>query len=130
MLSATGGGEEGAAGGMLASHGTFSSMMMSFFFFFILKIQVLSAKRGSGELSCPATALIKTGTFLGVIAKCRSKVLENAVQQNAPREHSAILLTCVKLPPVSKTFVLSIFEWLLKTCFTLLAFISISSDNR
>ena len=34
---------------------------------------------------------------------------------NAPEEHSAILLTCIKLPPVFKTFVLSIFEWLLKT---------------
>ena len=40
---------------------------------------------------------------------CRSKVL-----QNAPREHSAILLTCIKLPFVFKIFVLSIFEWLLK----------------
>ena len=40
-----------------------------------------------------------------IIAKCRSKRL-----QNAPREHSAILLTCTKLSPVFKTFVLSIFE--------------------
>ena len=39
-------------------------------------------------------------------AECGSKVL-----QNAPREHSAILSTCIKLPSVSKTFVLSIFEW-------------------
>ena len=30
------------------------------------------------------------------------------VLQNAPTEHSAILLTCNKLPPVFKTFVLSI----------------------
>ena len=30
-------------------------------------------------------------------------------------EHSAILLTCTKLPLVFKTFVLSIFEWPLKT---------------
>ena len=36
-----------------------------------------------------------------IISKCRSKVLENA-----PREHSAILLTCIKLPFVFKTFVL------------------------
>ena len=35
--------------------------------------------------------------------------------QNAPREHSAILLTSTKLPPVFKTFVLSTFEWPLKT---------------
>ena len=32
-----------------------------------------------------------------------------------PREHSAILLTFIKLPFVLKTFVLSIFEWPLKT---------------
>ena len=33
-------------------------------------------------------------------------------------EHSAILSTCIKLPSVFKTFVLSIFEWPLKTGFT------------
>ena len=35
-----------------------------------------------------------------------------------PREHSAILLTFIKLPFVFKPFVLSIFEWSLKTGFT------------
>ena len=35
-------------------------------------------------------------------------------------EHSAILLTFIKLPFVFKTFVLSIFEWPLKTGFTVL----------
>ena len=44
---------------------------------------------------------------------CRSKVL-----QNAPREHSAILSTCIKLPPVFKTIILSMFEWQLKTGLT------------
>ena len=34
------------------------------------------------------------------------------------REHSAILMTYIKLPFIFKTFVLSIFEWLLKTGFT------------
>ena len=34
------------------------------------------------------------------------------------REHSAILLTFIKLPFVIKIFVLSIFEWLLKSGFT------------
>ena len=34
------------------------------------------------------------------------------------REHSATLLTSIKLPFVSKIFVLSIFEWPLKTGFT------------
>ena len=40
------------------------------------------------------------------------------VLQNAPREHSAILLTFNKLPFVIKIFVLSIFEWLFYTGFT------------
>ena len=35
-------------------------------------------------------------------------------------EHSAILLTFIKLPMAIKTFVLSIFEWPLKTSFTIL----------
>ena len=35
-------------------------------------------------------------------------------------EHSAILSTCTKLTSVFKTFVLSIFEWPLKTVFTVL----------
>ena len=33
-------------------------------------------------------------------------------------EHSTTLSTCIQLPPVFKTFVLSIFEWPLKTGFT------------
>ena len=45
--------------------------------------------------------------------KCRSKVL-----QNAPSEYSAIRSTFIKLPFVFKTFVMSIFEWPLKTGFT------------
>ena len=39
--------------------------------------------------------------------------------------HSAILLTFIKLPFVIKIFVLSIFEWLLKTGFTI-----VSEQNR
>ena len=38
--------------------------------------------------------------------------------QNAPREHSAILQTFIKLPFVFKSFVMSIFEWPLKIGFT------------
>ena len=34
------------------------------------------------------------------------------------KEHSAVLLICIKLPHGFKTFGLSIFEWLLKTGFT------------
>ena len=37
-------------------------------------------------------------------------------------EHSAILSTFIKLPFVIKIFVLSIFEWPLKTNFTVLFF--------
>ena len=40
------------------------------------------------------------------------------VLQNAPREHYSILSTCIKLPAVLKTFVFLIFEWPLKTDFT------------
>ena len=45
--------------------------------------------------------------------------------QNAPREHSAILLTFNKLPFVFKIFVLSVFEWPLKTGFTVMSFYGI-----
>ena len=38
--------------------------------------------------------------------------------QNAPREHSAILSTFIKLPVVLNAFALSIFQWPLKTGFT------------
>ena len=38
-----------------------------------------------------------------------------------PLEHSAILLTFIKLPFVIKIFVLSIFEWLFYTGFTVLS---------
>ena len=43
--------------------------------------------------------------------------------QNAPREHSAILSTFIKLPFDYKTFVLSIFEWPLRTGFTVMFFL-------
>ena len=50
-----------------------------------------------------------------IIAKCRSKYC-----RMLQGEHSAILLTCIKLPFVIKTFVLSIFEWSVYTRFTVL----------
>ena len=46
------------------------------------------------------------------IAECSKR------KKYAPREHSAILLTFIKLPFVFKTFVLSIIEWPFKTGFT------------
>ena len=36
-------------------------------------------------------------------------------------QHSAVLLTFIKLSHGFKTFVMSIFEWPLKTCFTILS---------
>ena len=47
---------------------------------------------------------------------CHLSIL-NKESDHAPVVHSAILLTCTKLPPVFKTFVLSIFERSLKTGF-------------
>ena len=38
-------------------------------------------------------------------------------------KHSAILSTCIKLPFVIKIYVLSIFEWTLKTGFTVCDFV-------
>ena len=45
--------------------------------------------------------------------------------QNAPMEHSAVLLTCIKIPNGFQTFVLSIFEWPLKTGFTVFSYPSV-----
>ena len=42
------------------------------------------------------------------------------------REHSAILLTFIKLPFDIKTFVLSVFEWPFYTGFTVLSFWSVT----
>ena len=39
------------------------------------------------------------------------------ILQNAPVEHSAVLLTCIKLSHGFKTFVLSFLKWSLKTGF-------------
>ena len=41
-----------------------------------------------------------------------------SIAECSKREHSAILSTCIKLPSVFKTFVLSILEWPLKTGLT------------
>ena len=49
---------------------------------------------------------------------CSNRLSLNAGQKYCKREHSAILSTFIKLPFVFKTFVLSIFEWPLKTGFT------------
>ena len=46
------------------------------------------------------------------------KTNDRLMQVNALLEHPAILSTFIKLPFVIKIFVLSIFEWPLKTGFT------------
>ena len=46
------------------------------------------------------------------------RLMQSKVLQNAPMdEHSAVLLTCIKLPNGFQAFVLPIFEWPLKTGF-------------
>ena len=60
-----------------------------------------------------------------IIAKCKSKVL-----QNAPREHFAILSTFIKVPFVFKTFILSFFEWSLKAGITVCAKASFKKDPK
>ena len=44
------------------------------------------------------------------VFKTNNRLMQAKVLQNAPMEHSAVLLTCIKLPHGSKTFVLSIFS--------------------
>ena len=73
---------------------------------------ILSTKYSKTCLKRALKKKIKNWFSRPIIAKCRSKVL-----QNAPKEHSAILLTLIQLPFVFKTFALSIFEWPLKTGF-------------
>ena len=54
-----------------------------------------------------------------LVFKAYYRLMQVIVLQNAPREHSTILSTFIKLPFVFKTIVLSIFEWPLKTGFKL-----------
>ena len=63
--------------------------------------------------------LCKTATLVGF----QDKISLNAGQKYRRMlqgEHSAILLTFIKLPFVIKIFVLTIFEWLFYTSFTVL----------
>ena len=47
-----------------------------------------------------------------------------------PMEHSALLLTFIKIPVIIKTFVLSIFEWLFYTGFTVSAKVNSHREHR
>ena len=73
----------------------------------------ISANYSETCLKRPLKKKTKNWFSRQIIAKCRSKVLQNAL-----REHSAILSTFTKPPLVFNTFVLSILEWPLKTGFT------------
>ena len=74
---------------------------------------------------------IKVKSALSGHSKGRTKIgFQDRLSLNAGQkycrmlgEHSAILLTFTKLPFVFKTIVLSIFEWLLKTGFTVVSMI-------
>ena len=48
------------------------------------------------------------------VLKTGGSLMQVKVLQNAPLEHFAILLTCIKRLPVLKTYFLSSFEWLIK----------------
>ena len=65
----------------------------------------------SSVLTCVNRSLSKIQKM--VIALCSSKVF-----QNAPIEHSAILLTFINLQFIIKNFLLSIFEWPFYTGYT------------
>ena len=66
--------------------------------------------------------LWKTSTVKPVLnghSKRRPKFgFQDRLSLNASQKYSAILSTFIKLPFVFKTFVLSFFEWLSKTGFT------------
>ena len=74
--------------------------------------------------TCPEQSL-KTNTKIGF----QDQLLLNKGQTYCRMlqwEHSAILLTFIKLPFVIKTFVLSIFEWPLKTDFNVHVYSNLS----
>ena len=52
-----------------------------------------------------------------IVFNTNNCLMQAKALQNAPREHSAIHSTFIKLPFAFKTLVLSIFEWPLKTGF-------------
>ena len=50
-----------------------------------------------------------------MVLKIDSCLMQVKSMAECSNEHSAILSTCIKLPPVFKAFGLSIFEWPLQT---------------
>ena len=79
------------------------------------------AKNGGSFSEMMGPLLIISQTCLKQPLKKEDQLSLNAGQKYCrmlPLEHSAILLACIKLPFVIKIFSLSIFQWLLKTGFT------------
>ena len=61
--------------------------------------------------------------FKRALSKRKKMGFQDQLSLNVGKgEHSAILSTCIELPHGFKTFVLSIFEWPLKTGLTVYAF--------
>ena len=48
-------------------------------------------------------------------------MLVKSIAECSRGQHSAVLLTCIKIPNGFQAFVLSIFKWSFKTCFTVYA---------
>ena len=53
-----------------------------------------------------------------------------SIAECSPLEHSAILLTCIKLPSVFKIFLLSFFEWPLKNSFTVKVGMEMKAETK
>ena len=64
--------------------------------------------------------LLYSKTYVKLLLSNRPKnCFQDGLSLNAgQKQHSVILSTCIKLPVIIKTFVLSIFEWPLYTDFT------------
>ena len=69
---------------------------------------------------CILTADYTVKSVLSAHSKKKTYYHLMQVKRIAEWEHSTILLTFIKLPFVIQIFVLSFFEWLLKTGFTVL----------
>ena len=103
------------------------------FYIFVLSFLVKAEILVTGDLFHNET-FVYSKTCLKQLLSKRPKIeFQGPLSLNAGQkhcrmlqgEHSTILLTFIKLPFVIKMFVLSIFEWLFKTGFTVYAFTSL-----
>ena len=99
------------------------TILRSKFFLSKLPVQFIYQKSHEQALTYSKTCLkrpLKKKTKIGF----QDRLSLNAGQKYCRMlhgEHSAILLTFIKLPFAIKTYVLSFFEWPLKTGFTVLS---------